>query len=260
MPDSSPDPAGPDKSFAKGLALLRALALSPQPRGVSELAREQGLTKSNAFRLLQTLVAAGFVRRHAAGSYEAGLLLWELGAAVAGRLDLRRIAAPHLAGLAQATEESVHLSVLEGTEVLYLDKVEGPHPVRAYSRIGGRAPAHGVATGKALLAWRDPAPAPASPPPLERFTPQTITDPAALAAALAQVRAEGWAMNQGEWREGVAGLAAPIRDATGAVVAAIGISGPAERLRPRRMRAMAPLVVQAAAAISRQLGAPAGLD
>ncbi|WP_431284885.1 IclR family transcriptional regulator [Humitalea sp. 24SJ18S-53] len=257
MAETTAQRPGPDKSFAKGLALLEALARSPRPRGVSDLARELAMTKSNAYRLLQTLAAAGFVARDGdSAAYAASLKLWELGVAVVGRIDVRQVAHPHLTQLAEATGETVHLSILDRHDVLYVDKVESSQPVRAYSSVGGRAPAHCVATGKALLAHAPAAQVAQVLSRLEPHTPKTITDPAVMERELARIRAEGWAANLGEWRETVCGIAAPVRDSRGEVVAAVGISGPTERLRPRQMKAMAPVVVAAAAAISRQLGAP----
>jgi DNA-binding IclR family transcriptional regulator len=248
---------GPDKSFAKGLALLEALARSAKPRGVSDLARALCLTKSNTYRLLQTLLACGFVRRRAEdGTYEASLKLWELGVQIVGRVDIRRAARPHLVRLVEATGESVHLSVLDGADVLYVDKVESSQPVRAYSSVGGRAPAHCVATGKVLLAHAPAETLAAVLQDLVSHTRLTITDPVVMKRELARIRKDGYAVNRGEWRESVCGVAAPMRDSRGEVVAAIGISGPAERLRPRQMQAMSPAVVECAATISRELGAP----
>ncbi len=112
-----------------------------------------GLTKSNAHRLLQTLVGCGYVRNLAqSGRYELTLKVWTLGAAVVGRLDLKTVASEYMERLCQLSGETVHLSVLDGAEVMYIDKIDSPQPVRAYSRIGGRVPAYCVATGKAC--WR----------------------------------------------------------------------------------------------------------
>lgn len=243
-----------DKTLLKGLALLELLARSDRPRGVSELARAAGLARSNIHRTLQTLAAAGFVRQDAAGRYLCTLKLFELGRAVHDRIDVVRAAEPTIGRLAGVTQETVHLSVLDGTDVVYVHKVDSPQPVRAYSHVGGRAPAHCVATGKALLAWRDPSGVDQLHQALVAYTPQTITAPEALAEELAQVRRQGFAVNRGEWRASVCGVAAPIRDATGAVVAAIGISGPAERLPAAGLDAFAPNVVAAAEEISRCLG------
>ncbi|MCW3473301.1 IclR family transcriptional regulator [Limobrevibacterium gyesilva] len=247
-----------DKSLVKGLNLLAALANSSEARGVSDLARELSLTKSNVHRLLQTLTTQGFVRHNAErGVYEPSLRLWELGIVVLARVDIRRVAAPLLAELANKTGESVHLSVLDGTEVVYIDIVESSHPVRAYSRVGRRTPAHCVATGKALLAH-----APASvvaevaeaASRLGPLTSHTITGRAALEEELARVRRLGHAVNRGERSDTVRGVAAPVWGPDGRVTAAIGIAGPAERLKPATIRQLAPAVMATASEITRRVG------
>ena len=137
-----------DKSFIKGLRVLEALAKSDQPRGVADLARELDMTKSNVHRLLSTLVSQSFVQRNATnGTYEAGIKLWELGSQVAGRLDVRKIAAPHLSELKARTGETAHLSILDGHHMVYIDRVETDQYVSTYGRIGARAPAHCTGTG-----------------------------------------------------------------------------------------------------------------
>jgi DNA-binding IclR family transcriptional regulator len=244
-----------DTTLLKGLTVLEALAASREPRGVTELANELGMLKSNVHRLLQTLAHRGYVRKDAAsGRYECTLKVWELGALLAERLDVRRAARPHVAALAERTSETVHLSVLDGADVLYVDKAESPQPVRAYSRVGGRAPAYCVATGKALLAHSPDEIVTELSAGLVRHTPRTITDPDVLRKELRRVREVGYAVNRGEWRETVGGLAAPIFDVNRAAIAAIGLSGPTDRLNANRMREWAPLVMAAASAISRELG------
>ncbi|ANY08317.1 IclR family transcriptional regulator [Pseudonocardia sp. HH130630-07] len=244
-----------DTTLLKGLRVLETLALSPAPRGASELAREMQLTRSNVHRTLQTLAAAGYVRPAASGTgYECTLKLFELSSAVLERVDVRRGARAHIQQLADLTAETVHLAVLDGAEAIYLDKVESPQPVRAYSAIGGRAPAHCVASGKALLSALGPA-------ELDRFltgglpayTERTITDPDRLRHELQAARETGCAVNRGEWRISVAGVAAVVYDIDGRPEAAVGISGPVERVLPEEAR-YRDAVLGAARAISRELG------
>ncbi|MBS0445882.1 MAG: IclR family transcriptional regulator [Proteobacteria bacterium] len=240
-------------TFVNGLALLEALAHAGGPCGVTELARELGLTKSNVHRLLRTLSERGYVSS-ASGRYEITLRLWELGVEVLDKLDVKRVALDPMEKLAALTGETVHLSILDHGEVVYIDKVDSPQPVRAYSKIGGRAPAYCVATGKALLAHSAAAVVDAVARDLRRHTPNTITDAAELRAELRRAVEQGYAINRGEWRDGVCGLAAPIRDGRGRVIAAIGISGPVDRLKARVMKQCAPAVVEAARATSARLG------
>ena len=243
-----------DKSFAKGLAVLEALARGGRARGVTELSRELRMTKSNAHRLLQTLVAQGFARHDAAhGTYTAGLKLWELGTGVLAQLDVRDFAMPHLQTLARRCGETVNLAILDGLHVLFIERLEAGQPVRS-GYVGVRAPAHALATGKALLAHapeQTVAEACARP---QAFTKHTITDPAALRVELAGVRRQGYATNRGEWRELVNSIAAPVWGPRQQPVAAIGVTGPKERMTVRRMREILPTLLDVAGAVSRQLG------
>jgi DNA-binding IclR family transcriptional regulator len=240
-----------NNTLVKGLALLEALAHSERALGVTELARQLDLGKSNVHRLLQALTELGYVRRHeASGTYQASIRLWELGSAVLAHMDLRAIAAPYMEALLERTRETVHLSVLDGDEVVYVHKLDSPEPVRAYSQIGGRAPAYCVATGKALLAWQGAAVLESLAGRLRRHSSKTIDDRGAFIGEMERVGHLGYAVNRGEWRESVCGVAAPIRDPSGHVIAAIGLSGPAERLRPSMFKTLSEPVIEAALGVS----------
>lgn len=236
-----------NNTLIKGLGLLEVLAHADRPLGVTELATRIGLGKSNVHRLLQALVELGYVRRDGeAGAYAASIRLWELGSAVLANLDLKRAAQGWMDWLLDRTRETVHLSVLDGDEVVYVDKLDSPEPVRAYTQIGGRAPAHCVATGKALLAWSGDAHLDALSRRLRAATPRTVTEPVEFLREMERVRALGYAVNRGEWRESVGGVAAAVRDPGGRVVAAVGVSGPIERLRPSSFKALSADVIRAA--------------
>jgi len=249
-----------DKTLVKGFAVLEALVRSDAPRGVADLAREMELQKSNVHRTLQTLQSCGYVSSKD-GLYSPTMKIWELGSLVIGRLDIKQVAGPVLATLTRQSGESVHLSLLDRGEVIYIDKLEGSHPVRAYSQIGGRAPCFCVATGKVLLAYQaEDAVHRVVVAGLTRYTSKTITDRASLQRELIKVRANGYAINRGEWREGVWGVAAPILDASGTVTAALGVSGPANRYQPKALRTLIPLVCAAARDVSIRMGAPMQLE
>lgn len=235
--------------------LIDAMTRSEKPRGVSELARELSFTKTNVHRLLRTLEKNGFARRTSElGRYEMTLKLWELGSRIVTRIEVKKESAGFLSRLANLTRETVLLSIPAGMEVIYVDKIESNEPVRAHTKIGARAPIYCVATGKAMLAYMPPAQIQDLDGLLEPHTESTITNIEALIEELAQIRRQGYAEYRAEWREGVNGIAAPIFDMNGSVVAAVGISGPATRLTPDRFRQLSPLIVDTAAAISRQLG------
>jgi DNA-binding IclR family transcriptional regulator len=244
-----------DKTAVKVLRLLEYLALADRPQGVTELASALGLSKSSVHRPLTTLERLGYVTRdNETERYTASLKLWEIGSYVLARLDLKRVAAAPMAELAASTGETVHLSVLDGVDVVHIDKIECQHPIRHYSRVGGRVPAHCIATGKAMLAFQPDALVEAVAARLTPATPETIVDRDQLLAELAQIRRTGIAISRGGWQQGVDGIASPIRDAAGTVAAGIGISGPTIRLRSRERARYAPLVAEAAAKISRALG------
>ena len=244
-----------DSTLLKGLSVLERVAMSEEPRGVTELAEELPLTKSNVHRILKTLEAAGYLTRdETTRRYKLTLKLWELGLSVVSKMDLRVQASPWLKGLSETTRETVHLSVLDGDEVIYIDKVDSSEPIQAYSHVGGRAPAHCVATGKALLSCRPNAFLNDLATRLKPYSEHTITDPARFLAEMEQIRKQGFALNLGEWREGVWGVAALIRDARGEVAGAVGISGPSFRIKERNIDNYVGPVMAAAEDISSRLG------
>jgi IclR family transcriptional regulator, KDG regulon repressor len=245
-----------DKTLLKGLMLLEALAdQNGKPVTIPVLAEQVGLTKSNTHRTLQTLAHAGYATRdEVTGNYRSTFKLFELGAKQMAQIDVRQFAAVPMRALMELAQETVHLSILDGGSVVYVDKIESAQPVRAYSVLGGHAPAYCVATGKILLAHQSQDFIARNLTELTAFTKSTITDLPALKAELARAMSNGYAVNRGEWRESVGGVAAPIFDAFGATVAAIGISGPLERLSAKRMKELAPSVQEAALRISRAMG------
>lgn len=244
-----------NNTLLKGLSVLELLSRSGQPLGVTQIARELGIAKSNVHRLMQALVDTRYVLRDdASGSYGPSVKLWELGSAVLANLDLRRHAQRQMEALMARTGESVHLSVLDGREVVYVHKVESEQPVRAYSQIGGRAPAACVATGKVLLANSPASVLAGIGAALQAHTGRTITDGEAFLREMRKVRMQGYAINRGEWRDGVWGIAAPVVDNRGTVIAAIGISGPAARFRKAVVQPWTQAVIAAAHDVADAMG------
>ena len=245
-----------DKTLLKGLLVLEVLAdMEGESRTIDDVAARVGLTRSNTHRTLQTLLHAGYVERDADnGAYRGSMKMFALGVRQLANIDVRRIAPKYMTALAKETGETIHLSVLDGVEVIYIDKIDSSQPIRAYSMIGGRAPAHAVATGKALLSVQPEPYLESLPKKLPRFTGATITDRALLRTEMAKAARLGYAVNRGEWREGVGGVAAPIFDGFDRPVAAVGISGPLERLSIARMKELAPAVVRVASTLSKSLG------
>lgn len=244
-----------NNTLLKGLAVLELLSRSERPLNLTQISRELGIVKSNVHRLMQALMETHFVLRDEdSGSYTTSIKLWELGSAVLAKLDLRRHAERQMETLMKLTGESVHLSVLDGTEVVYVHKVDSPNPVRAYTQIGGRAPAYCVATGKAQLAFAGERLLHEVAGGLRRFTERTITDPEAFLKEMRKVREQGYALNRAEWRDDVWGIAAPIKDARGSVIAALGVSGPAARFRKPLLGPWSEAVIAAADDVGNALG------
>ncbi|MGO4391977.1 IclR family transcriptional regulator [Variovorax sp. M-6] len=249
-----------NNTLVKGLSIIELLAHSEKALGLTEIAAALDLAKSNVHRLLQALTDTHYiVRDERSGRYMAAIKLWELGSAVLSKLDLRLHAEQVMDQLLAQTRETVHLSVLDGEEVVYVHKLDSPNPVRAYTQIGGRAKAHCVATGKAMLAFRPPATLERLAQSLEPSTATTVVDPARFLQEMARIRIQGFAVNKGEWNENVYGIASPVTDVSGNVVAALGLSGPKERFKPAQLKVFSPLIVEAAAQISKRLGARAAL-
>ena len=246
-----------DSTLAKGLSVLDWLVREKRECRVADVAEAHGLARSNAHRTLQTLVQCGWVVQNAARSgYRPSLRLFELGNLVEGVSDLKVLVHEHLENLARLCGETVHLAVLDSAEIVYLDKFDSPLPVAAYSRIGGRAPAYCVATGKAMLsaAQLEPDALRQLLGSLRAHTPNSIIRISALHAELVRTRARGWAENREEWRLGVCGIGAPVFNAGGDPVAAIGISVPAIRFARSRVRVLAAQVLACADEASKALG------
>jgi len=245
-------------SVGNAARLLKAFLSREKEIGVSELARRLDLGKSTVHRLLTTLVQEGLVERNPeTGAYRLGLTMFELGQVVQSHMDLHGAIGPVLAALREETHEGCQVGVLDGHEVVYIDRLESSQTLRLFNETGRRVPVHTTSSGKVLLAH---LPEPelervlSAASPLAQMTPRSITDPAVLAAELAKIRARGWSEAVEEREVGVASIAAPIRDASGRVVAAISIGGPAARMGAQQRRRLAEVVVEAGEAGSRRLG------
>jgi len=244
-------------SVRNAARLLCAFTPADRDLGVSELAARLGLAKSTIHRLLSTLALEGLIERDpVSGRYRLGLKLYELGTIAADHLDLHEVVAGPIDDLRNRTGETVHVAILDGPEVVYIARRESPHTLRLFLRVGHRNHAHCTSTGKVLLAFL-PATERAAildGRELPAHTKYTITDRTKLDAELDAIRRRGWAENINESELGVHSVAAPIRDASGRVVAAISAAGPAPRFTPDVMRRVAAETVRAADTISTRLG------
>jgi DNA-binding IclR family transcriptional regulator len=241
----------------RALAILEVLADEGPALTLAELARRIRLPKSTVLRLLNVLWQHRFVARDSrAGDYRLGLKLVELGTCASSQLDFVERARPHLDRLMAATSETVFLSVLDGTEAVAVDRVESPRTVRVPLSIGGRTPAYCTANGKALLAFLPEAEIEArlKGAKLRRYTRNTIVTVSGLKNECRRVRTMGYAIDHEEREEGLKCVAAPVRNHAGAVVASVGILGPAFRLADKKLPGIAATVAETADAVSRELG------
>lgn len=251
------DISGPAvQSVARAASILELLADGPKELGVSELGRRLGVHKATASRLVSTLADHGLVERNpVTDKYRLGFGLIRLaGAALAG-LDLVQQARPVLQHLAEQTEETVNLAVLEGDRVVNIDQVTSSPSIVRVNWVAKATPLHCTSNGKVLLAFlADDDREKLLAEPLERMTPRTVVDPGGVRAQLLEVRARGYAFTIEELEVGLNAVAAPVRGANGDVVAAVSVAGPAYRLRPAEIPRVARMTVDAAGEISRRMG------
>ena len=246
-----------DKAVVKAFKLMEILTESEMPLGVTALAARADLGKSNVHRLLQTLHGMDYVRKTPDNSYEATLKVWELGSYVVARLSVRDQARPVMRLLSEMTRETIHLSELVGTDVLYIDKIESTEPVRAYTQLGGRGPALCTATGKSILAFSDVEQVTACLENAQAFTPKSITNAERLSAEIQQIRTQRYAINRGEWSAEIIGIASPIFGERGQVIGAVGVSAPASRMQIEELITLAPKLVEHAERLSLSMGCSA---
>jgi DNA-binding IclR family transcriptional regulator len=222
------------QSVERAFAVLRCLA--DGPAGVTELAERAALPKSTVSRLLSTLEQTGVVEQVVVGGrYRIGEGMIELAAAAGQGRGLITVVRPHLVELTGELGEATGLSVVEGQRIHYLDQVGSDSAVQVRDWTGDRLPAHVTSSGQVLLAWSQPTVRAAFLlGELEPSTPNSITDPDVLAARLDQVRARGYAWVYEEFAEGLNSVAVPLRDESGAVIAAIHAHGPAFRFPGKR--------------------------
>ena len=247
-------------SVGTAIQLLKAFSEEQVDIGISDLARRLGVAKSTVHRLASTLVAEGLLEQdRESDKYRLGIALFRLGALVRRRMDISSQGRPYLYALREKTNETVHLAILDGTEIMYVYNLESTQAIRMRSDLGVRKPAYCTAEGQAILAFQpEEVVDEVIAQGLVARTPQTITDPAALKNALNVVRQRGCAIEDEESEIGMRGISAPIRNDLGEVVASVGLAGPATRLAKKAITTFIPHVIETADLISQRLGYTAG--
>lgn len=237
---------------------LRVLLMLRSERVVTLTAvgRALDVAPSTAHRLLATLAHHDFVRQDpATRAYVPGRALLEVGLAAAGSLDIRRLARRELESLTRALEETVHLVLRDGSQVVFLDTVESPRAVRVTDRTGMTLPAHCSAAGKVLLAQLAPDALRTTlgPEPFEQVMPRTCTTLAQLEPQLRQIRTTGYATNFAESERGLSAVAAAIPDPHGISTLSVSVTVPSEHIDDARVRQIGAAVITAAERIGKQM-------
>lgn len=245
-------------------ALMRAFdileLLRDADRGLSagEIVQKTGLPRTTVHELLITMVERKYLRRdETAGKFHLGIVTFQLGNAFAERLDLQSAALRVAQQIAAECDETVQAGILDGGHVVYLCKVDSTQAVRTIAKTGGRLPANCTAIGKAMLAFLPASDLSemAQPGALTGLTPKSITDPDRFLEQMAEIRRTGIAFESGESNLDVSCVAAPVRDHSGAVRAAISISVPDMRWYQRSEQEWADLALAGAHQLGLELGA-----
>lgn len=229
----TPPPSPPDSVIGKVMLILRAFTVDDAELSLAEIVRRTGLHKATAHRLAGELVEQRLLDRSPSG-YRLSGGLFELGMLASVERSLLELAMPFLQDLYTRTQETVHLGVLDGTEVLYVAKLGGHRQASSPSRTGGRMPLYCTGIGKSLLAFGEPGlRRQVLSRPLPRRTPRTVVAPGLLARQLDTVRETGVAFEIEESTVGIACVSAPVLSvADNSVIAAISVTGPVSRFRP----------------------------
>lgn len=245
------------QSLDRALSLLEEIAASGGEVGITELSNRVELHKSTVHRLLNTLVCKGFVEQNPeTGDYKLGMKILELAGGIFNELEIREQARPYLKELRDTVGETAHLVIRDGEQGVYIDKVESSQAIRMHSQIGRRIPLHSTAVGKVLLADldRDKLEKMFEPGRLKRYTEHTVTDWEKFLGELQRVAGQGYAVDNEEYEPAVRCIAAPVKNHTGQVAAAISVSGPVFRLNVEKIETVARVVKEKAMLISQRLG------
>ena len=241
----------------RAVRILDCFGFDGRELSVSEIGIRTGLHKSTAHRILMALEYNNLIKQNPeTGRYHLGIKLFKLGNQAVLQFDLRDVCRPFLMRVMEESRETVHLAVMDGDQVLYLDKVEGPHALRMPSRVGRHIPLYCTSLGKAMLSCLEDHEVKRLLPKkaFVAYTPQTLKSLDLLLVDLRTVRKKGYATDNEEVELGLRCVGAPIRDHTQKMVGAISIAAPSARLTSRKIPVFGRLVVQVAADISRELG------
>src|SRR5882672_11471849 len=243
----------PESGLDRAAAILGAFDAAHRELTLAALVTRCGLPRSTTHRTADRMLQLGWLDKPR-DRYRIGNRLFEIAGLAPIRLELREAVLPFLQDLHHATKITVQLGVLDGNQILVVEKITGHRPMPMLSQVGGIIPAHCSALGRAILAYSPPAVIDAVlAGPLVARTPRTLTSPVAILRELTAVPERGWAIEREEGNIGVSCVAAPIFGPLGDVVAALSVTGPSQMVRPDRI---GPAVRMAAAGASRAYSRP----
>lgn len=245
------------QSVDRTIAIIELLSEYQDGLGLIEISQRLGLHKSTTHRLLLTLIHHNYVcQKQQDQKYRLTIKMFELGGRIIEGMDLQKVAKPYLEALKNLTNEVVHLVVRDGTDMIYIDKVEPNNNIRMHSRIGARNPLYSTSAGKAIMAfiperevkkiWDNSD--------IVKHTPNTVTDYKKLLKVLETVRQEGYALDDEENESGIRCIGAPIFNHLKDVVGAISISGPAIRVTYEKLEEFKDYIKKHSKKISSELG------
>jgi IclR family pca regulon transcriptional regulator len=246
------------ETLERGLNVLTLFSNASSELTLTEISRSAELNMTTSLRIASTLEAAGYLRRDPdTKRYRPSLKVLQLGFSALRSMDIRQAARPDLERLSRETGETVSHAVLDGLEIVYVDRIRNRQIVGVVLGMGSRLPAHCTSMGKAILAFLpdEQLGARLDGSQLKACTANTIANVETLKADLIKVRKQGYAVNNQELAIGLRAVAAPIRGEDGSVVAAINVSGSTETISRSRLRQeLAPLLMKTASEISQVLG------
>ncbi|MEW9672144.1 IclR family transcriptional regulator [Ammoniphilus sp. 3BR4] len=245
------------ETVQNAMQILCLFTIEKREWTLTEIAQQKNMNISNTKRLLKTLEEYGYLKkREGTKKYRLGLSTLRLSGIVTATMEIHREAQPILKNLVDELGEAVHIGILEGTETVYLDKIESIHPVRLSSYTGKRVPAYCTGCGKVMLAFKEQKVQAGVIQLMEQqgfypFGSKTVRNAGELRESLDQIKEQGYAVCVDELTEGITTIAAPIYDYNESVAAAISITGPSKRIDiPKSIK----YVLKAGKEISRRLG------
>ena len=247
-------------TLGKTMAVLEAISAAPAPMRFTDLLGQVAQPRGTLHRQISNLVAEGLLAQRSDLTYELGPRLLKLASSAWSSNHFRVIAEPHLAQLHAATGETIHLGILSGHEIIYLDKVESKAAVRMHSQIGNVSPIYCTGVGKAAASGLAPVSLDKLADRLNfhQFTAATITSKPEFIAAIGKIKDNGIAYDREEHEAGIACVAAPVISANGVILAGVSITAPTYRVSMEQFEQWAPLVKKAAARITEDIATRLG--